>query len=169
MKFSENWLRELVDVQADRAQLAHALTMAGLEVEELTPLGEGLGGVVVAEIIGANILNIAGCNTNIGVTSPDIYQQCFPGALALSVALNTGSLIPKDVSVYNKDIKYTVYRSTQVANSVCFQGATRKLNPASNTWALTCHSEGNLEGIHQNCGEALNGRSVFEKRQDITA
>ncbi|MDE2316944.1 MAG: phenylalanine--tRNA ligase subunit beta [Xanthomonadaceae bacterium] len=53
MKFSENWLRELVDVQADRAQLAHALTMAGLEVEELTPLGEGLGGVVVAEIIGA--------------------------------------------------------------------------------------------------------------------
>jgi phenylalanyl-tRNA synthetase, beta subunit, non-spirochete bacterial len=53
MKFSENWLRELVDVQADRAQLAHALTMAGLEVEELTPLGEGLDGVVVAEIIGA--------------------------------------------------------------------------------------------------------------------
>ena len=43
MKFSENWLRELVDVQADRAQLAHALTMAGLEVEELTPLGEGIG------------------------------------------------------------------------------------------------------------------------------
>ena len=53
MKFSENWLRELVDVQADRAELAHALTMAGLEVEELTPLGEGLDGVVVAEIIGA--------------------------------------------------------------------------------------------------------------------
>jgi phenylalanyl-tRNA synthetase beta chain len=53
MKFSENWLRELVDVQADREQLAHALTMAGLEVEELTPLGEGLDGVVVAEIVGA--------------------------------------------------------------------------------------------------------------------
>ena len=53
MKFSENWLRELVDVQADRAELAHALTMAGLEVEELTPLGEGLAGVVVAEIVAA--------------------------------------------------------------------------------------------------------------------
>ncbi|HEX8778540.1 MAG TPA: hypothetical protein VF738_10510, partial [Rhodanobacter sp.] len=53
MKFSENWLRELVDVQADRAQLTHALTMAGLEVEELTPLAEGLEGVVVAEIIAA--------------------------------------------------------------------------------------------------------------------
>lgn len=53
MKFSENWLRELVEIDADRAALAHALTMAGLEVEELTPLGEGLDGVVVAEIIGA--------------------------------------------------------------------------------------------------------------------
>ncbi|MFC5740351.1 phenylalanine--tRNA ligase subunit beta [Dyella tabacisoli] len=53
MKFSENWLRELVEVKADRAALAHALTMAGLEVEELTVLGEGLAGVVVAEIIAA--------------------------------------------------------------------------------------------------------------------
>ena len=53
MKFSENWLRELVDIRADRAALAHALTMAGLEVEELTPLGEGLDGVLVAEIVGA--------------------------------------------------------------------------------------------------------------------
>ena len=53
MKFSENWLRELVEIKADRAALAHALTMAGLEVEELTPLGENLGGVVVAEIVAA--------------------------------------------------------------------------------------------------------------------
>ena len=53
MKFSENWLRELVDIRADRAALAHALTMAGLEVEELTSLGEQLAGVVVAEIVGA--------------------------------------------------------------------------------------------------------------------
>ena len=53
MKFSENWLRELVEIKADRAELAHALTMAGLEVEELTALGESLNGVVVAEIIAA--------------------------------------------------------------------------------------------------------------------
>lgn len=53
MKFSENWLRELVDIQADREALSRALTMAGLEVEDLTPLGEGLAGVVVAEIVAA--------------------------------------------------------------------------------------------------------------------
>src|SRR6185312_13044472 len=55
MKFSENWLRELVEIKADRTQLAHALTMAGLEVEELTPLGDDLAGVVVAEIVGAKL------------------------------------------------------------------------------------------------------------------
>ncbi|HEV2681288.1 MAG TPA: phenylalanine--tRNA ligase subunit beta [Rhodanobacter sp.] len=53
MKFSENWLRELVEIKADRAALAHALTMAGLEVEELTLLGDDLAGVVVAEIVAA--------------------------------------------------------------------------------------------------------------------
>ncbi len=53
MKFSENWLRELVEIKADRNQLAHALTMAGLEVEEVTPLGDDLAGVVVAEIMAA--------------------------------------------------------------------------------------------------------------------
>jgi len=53
MKFSENWLRELVTVDADRAALVHALTMAGLEVEEVTPLGDHLDGVVVAEIVEA--------------------------------------------------------------------------------------------------------------------
>ena len=53
MKFSENWLRELVDIQADRDTLARALTMAGLEVEDVTPLGESLDGVVVAQIVAA--------------------------------------------------------------------------------------------------------------------
>ncbi len=53
MKFSENWLRELVAIDADRAALVHALTMSGLEVEEVTELGDGLQGVVVAEIVAA--------------------------------------------------------------------------------------------------------------------
>jgi phenylalanyl-tRNA synthetase beta chain len=51
MKFSENWLRELVAIDADRAALVHALTMSGLEVEDVTVLGKDLDGVVVAEIV----------------------------------------------------------------------------------------------------------------------
>ncbi|HEX7110810.1 MAG TPA: phenylalanine--tRNA ligase subunit beta, partial [Mizugakiibacter sp.] len=53
MKFSENWLRELVEVPADRAALVERLTMSGLEVESVSVLGAGLDGVVVAEIVEA--------------------------------------------------------------------------------------------------------------------
>ncbi len=52
MKFSENWLRSLVDIAADRDTLVHRLTMSGLEVEGVEPLGAALDGVVVAEIVG---------------------------------------------------------------------------------------------------------------------
>jgi phenylalanyl-tRNA synthetase beta chain len=53
MKFSENWLRQLVDIEADREALVQRLTMAGLEVEDVQVLGEALGGVVVGEIVAA--------------------------------------------------------------------------------------------------------------------
>ena len=53
MKFSENWLRQHVPTTATREQLAATLTAIGLEVEEVTPLGESLDGVVVAQIVSA--------------------------------------------------------------------------------------------------------------------
>ncbi|MBB4131895.1 phenylalanine--tRNA ligase subunit beta [Xanthomonas sp. 3075] len=53
MKFSENWLRSHVPIQATRDELAATLTAIGLEVEEVTPLGEALGQVVVARIVAA--------------------------------------------------------------------------------------------------------------------
>ena len=52
MKFSENWLRELVDIPVDRDTLMHRLTMAGLEVEGVEVLGGSLDRVVVGEIVG---------------------------------------------------------------------------------------------------------------------
>ena len=45
MKFSENWLRQLVDIKADRDTLVHRLTMSGLEVEGVEPIGAALDGV----------------------------------------------------------------------------------------------------------------------------
>jgi phenylalanyl-tRNA synthetase beta chain len=53
MQFSEQWLRSLVDPGLDSAELAHLLTMSGLEVEETRPLGAAFSGVVVAAIISA--------------------------------------------------------------------------------------------------------------------
>lgn len=51
MKFSESWLRDCVDIEASREELAARLTAIGLEVEEITPVGGELPGVVVAEIL----------------------------------------------------------------------------------------------------------------------
>lgn len=51
MKFSENWLRSHVPTQATRDELSAVLTAIGLEVEEVTALGDGLAGVVVARIV----------------------------------------------------------------------------------------------------------------------
>lgn len=53
MKFPESWLREHVGVTATRDELSARLTAIGLEVEDVTVLGEGLQGVVVAEILSA--------------------------------------------------------------------------------------------------------------------
>ena len=53
MKFSENWLRSLVDLSADTATLERRFNMIGHEVESLDRLGASLDGVVVAEIVAA--------------------------------------------------------------------------------------------------------------------
>lgn len=52
MKFSETWLREWVAPALSTEQLAAQLTMAGLEVDAVTPAGAALTGVVVAEVLG---------------------------------------------------------------------------------------------------------------------
>ena len=51
MQFSENWLREFVNPPLTSAELAHSLTMAGLEVEALQGVAPAFGGVVVAQVL----------------------------------------------------------------------------------------------------------------------
>jgi len=50
MKVSVNWLRELVAVDLTVDEIAHKLTMAGLEVEEQTPVAAAFTHIVVAEV-----------------------------------------------------------------------------------------------------------------------
>ncbi len=51
MQFSEHWLREFVDPPLTSAELAHSLTMAGLEVEALDTVAPAFSGVVVAHVL----------------------------------------------------------------------------------------------------------------------
>jgi phenylalanyl-tRNA synthetase beta chain len=50
MKFPESWLRSFVNPPLSSEQLAHALTMSGLEVEETEPAAPSFSGIVVGEI-----------------------------------------------------------------------------------------------------------------------
>ena len=51
MQFSEHWLRTMVDPKLNSDELAHLLTMAGLEVEEVEPVVPPFTHVVVAQVM----------------------------------------------------------------------------------------------------------------------
>jgi len=70
MQFSENWLRQFVNTNLDSQALSHALTMAGLEVEEMTPVAPAFGNIVIGEIVEAlkhpDADRLQVCKVNIG-------------------------------------------------------------------------------------------------------
>jgi phenylalanyl-tRNA synthetase beta chain len=70
MQFSEKWLRTMVNPKMTSDELAHLLTMSGLEVEEVEPVAPPFTNVVVAEVLevakhpNADRLNV--CKVNVG-------------------------------------------------------------------------------------------------------
>ena len=70
MQFSENWLRTFVNPKLNSAELSHALTMAGLEVEDEQPAGAVFTSVVIGEIVEAekhpDADRLQLCKVNIG-------------------------------------------------------------------------------------------------------
>ena len=70
MQFSEHWLRTMVDPNMTSDELAHLLTMSGLEVEEVEPVAAPFTNVVVAEVLevakhpNADRLNV--CQVDVG-------------------------------------------------------------------------------------------------------
>lgn len=51
MRVSLNWLKEYVDISMSPTELGDRLTMSGLEVEAIEPVGQGLQDVVAAKIL----------------------------------------------------------------------------------------------------------------------
>src|SRR5207302_7061873 len=74
MKFSEHWLRTLVDPPIDSDSLAHAVTMAGLEVEELAKAAPAFSGVVAARVLSVerhpNADRLTVCRVDVGCGDP---------------------------------------------------------------------------------------------------
>ena len=76
MQFSENWLRTFVDTKLNSAELSHALTMAGLEVEDEQPAGAVFSDVVIGEIVAAekhpDADRLQLCKVNVGAETLQI-------------------------------------------------------------------------------------------------
>ena len=102
MKFSESWLRTLVDPKLSSEELSHLLTMAGLEVEELDPVAPQFNDVVVAHVLevskhpDADRLNI--CKVDTGRGEPTTIVCGAPNvAVGLSVPCALpGAKLPGD-------------------------------------------------------------------------
>lgn len=95
MRFSERWLRACVDTDLDSDALAHALTMAGLEVEERAPAAPEFNGVVVARVLevsrhpDADKLSV--CSVDIGQAAP---VQIVCGAPNVAAGMTVPCAVP---------------------------------------------------------------------------
>lgn len=70
MQFSEKWLRTMVDPDLTTDELAHLMTMSGLEVEEVVPVAKPFSNIVVAEVLEVakhpNADRLSVCQVNAG-------------------------------------------------------------------------------------------------------
>ncbi|MEN9560051.1 MAG: hypothetical protein RLZZ502_1262, partial [Pseudomonadota bacterium] len=74
MQFSESWLRSYINPELSSDALCHALTMAGLEVEEARPVTPPISGVVAARVISTeqhpNADRLKVCQVDVGGAAP---------------------------------------------------------------------------------------------------
>ncbi|MEQ1813869.1 MAG: phenylalanine--tRNA ligase subunit beta [Candidatus Nitrotoga sp.] len=119
MKFSENWLRSWINPDMSSTDLAHALTMAGLEVESLEPAAPQFENVVVGKVLevkahpDADRLNV--CQVGVGAAQP-LSIVC--GAANVSAGVKVpcaqiGAILPGDFVTRQGQI---VIKQTRVRN-----------------------------------------------------
>ena len=104
MQFPESWLKTFVDTDWSTEKLAHELTMAGLEVEEVNAFAPPFTGIVAARIESvephpdADKLRV--CRVNNGQTLLQIVCGAPNAAVGLVVPLaQVGAVMPNDMKI----------------------------------------------------------------------
>lgn len=112
MKFSENWLREWICTPTHVSEWTEKLTAAGLEVEELAPLGMHLKNIFIAEILSvtrhpnADRLNV--CEVRVNDSESPLTIVCGASNVrpGLKVALaRIGAVLPGDINIKQSKIR----------------------------------------------------------------
>ncbi|WP_456379929.1 phenylalanine--tRNA ligase subunit beta [Thiolapillus sp.] len=120
MQFSEAWLREWVNPEASVSELADALSMAGLEVDAVSPAAAQFSGVVVGEVLScerhpdADKLSV--CSVDVGENEP---LQIVCGAKNVAAEMKVpvarvGAVLPGDFK-----IKKAKLRGQQSMGMIC--------------------------------------------------
>ena len=114
MIFTEEWLRQYVNPALGTDELADALTMAGLEVEEVRTIAPAFSGVVVGEVLSCrdheNSDHLHVCEVNAG-TGETLQIVCgAPNVRAgIKVACATiGAVLPGDFRIKKSKLRGVV-------------------------------------------------------------
>jgi phenylalanyl-tRNA synthetase beta chain len=105
MKFSEHWLRTMVDPPLDSAELAHRMTMAGIEVEERVPAAPPFTGVIVGRVLKVerhpNADRLTVCSVDAGKGAPLAVVCGAPNVVAGMTAplAQVGAKLPGGVEI----------------------------------------------------------------------
>jgi phenylalanyl-tRNA synthetase beta chain len=110
MIVSYNWLREFVDFDLAPEELAHRLTMVGLEVDAMEYVGEGLDSVIVARLVtvephpDADRLTLCQVDTG-SETVPVVCGARNHRAGDLVALAQVGSVLPGDFRIKKSKIR----------------------------------------------------------------
>lgn len=120
MKFSESWLRTLVDPKLTSELLSYQLTMAGLEVEELKPVAPAFDQVVVAHVLevakhpDADRLNVCHVDTGNGMPATIVC-----GAPNVAAGLKVPCALPGAQLPGDFTIKVAKVRGIESSGMLC--------------------------------------------------
>src|SRR5262249_24754758 len=120
MQFSERWLRTFVDPPLAAEELAHLLTMSGVEVETLSPVAPPSTGVIVGQVLSVqkhpNADRLTVCSVNTGSGGPLTIVCGAPNVVAGMKApvATVGAKLPDGLQ-----IKATSMRGVESRGMLC--------------------------------------------------
>jgi phenylalanyl-tRNA synthetase beta chain len=120
MQISENWLRTYVNPPISTEELVAQLTMAGLEVDSVTPAGAAFSGIVIGEVLAtqqhpdADKLKV--CSVNVGTNEP---LQIVCGASNVRPGLKVPTALIGAVLPGQFKIKLSKLRGVESSGMLC--------------------------------------------------
>ena len=153
MKFSETWLREWVNPPLDTSALVAQLTMAGIEVDAVTPAAGDFTGVVVAQVASLNKhpdadkLNVCQVSTGSGELLQIVCGASNVRA-GMKIPLATlGAILPGDFK-----IKQSKLRGVESFGMLCSE---KELGLAETSQGLMEFSDDAFSSCLMNCKNGI--------------